>query len=164
MTKAGMVRQMEIEDLKRAKELAQTILRDWDWMTWNELLADDIVFSLRLGAVGINRAGDISTAGGNLQVIGREEATHVLKSIYGELRSGLAITTQMGSAYDVALLGKLTLHSTKKNTEALCVPMVLHMAFDDDGRVERTTIAEIDLHPLADTILGAAQDGGGHAG
>jgi len=44
--------QMEAEDL--AREAVQMVLRDWDWMTWNGLLADNIVPALDLGAVGID--------------------------------------------------------------------------------------------------------------
>ena len=34
---------MESDDLARAKDVVQTILQDWDFMSWNVLLADDVV-------------------------------------------------------------------------------------------------------------------------
>jgi hypothetical protein len=38
---------MEAEDLSRAREMVQMILRGWDFMTWNEVLSDDVVLTLR---------------------------------------------------------------------------------------------------------------------
>ena len=42
--------QMEADDLARAKNMVQMILQDWDLMSWNVLLADDVELSLKLGA------------------------------------------------------------------------------------------------------------------
>jgi hypothetical protein len=94
---------------------------------------------------------------GNLQVRGREEAKRVLKSIYDDLRSGLSVTTEIVSGHDAALLGNLALSSTQENTEASSLPIVLYMAFNDEGQIEKMTIASLDLHPLADAILAAAK-------
>jgi len=163
MTAMDVTRQLEAEDLAHAKDMVQLILRDWDWMTWNELLGDDVVLSLRLGAVGINQAGGFDAVGGNLQVKGRADAKLVLQSIYSDLRSGLSVTTEIVSGYDVALLGNWAVRSTKENTEALSLPIVLYMAFDPEGKIEKMTIAAVDLHPLAEAIRTAAQSSAGHA-
>jgi hypothetical protein len=135
------------------------ILRDFDWLTWNQLLADDVVLSLRLGAVGIDQVGSFSAVGGNLQVVGREDAKRVLKSIYGDLRDGISVTTEMVSGYDAALMGTLALRSVNENAQVSSLPIALYMAFDDVGKIEKMTIAAVDLHPLAEAIRAAAQDG-----
>jgi hypothetical protein len=44
-----------------------------------------------------------------LQVVGRENAKRVLKSIYGNIKRGLYVTTEILSGYDVALLGQMAL-------------------------------------------------------
>ena len=159
MAAMDVARPSEAEDLARPREMAQMMLRNWDWMTWNEILADDVVLSLGLGAAGINQVGDFSAVGGNLQVTGREDARRVLKSIYDDLRSGLTVTTEIVSGHDVALLGNLALRSTKENTESLSLPIVVYMAFDGDGKVGKMTIAAVDLHPLTEAIRAAAQSG-----
>jgi hypothetical protein len=66
--------QMEAENLARAKNMVQMILQDWDFMSWNALLADDIVLSLKLGAVGSDRVGGLGGVGVTMQVFGREDA------------------------------------------------------------------------------------------
>jgi hypothetical protein len=163
MTAMDVTRQLEAEDLAHAKDMVQLILREWNLMTWNELLADDVVLSLRLGAVGINQAGGFDAVGGNLRVKGRADAKRVLQSIYSDLRSGLSVTTEIVSGYDVALLGNWAVRSTKENTEASSLPIVLYMAFDPEGKIEKMTIAAVDLHPLAEAIRAAAQSATGHA-
>jgi hypothetical protein len=60
---------MESDDLAHAKDVVQMILQDWDFMSRNVLLADDVVLSLKLGAVE-----DLGGVSGDLQVSGREEA------------------------------------------------------------------------------------------
>jgi len=159
MTMMNVARPSEAEDLARAREMAQMMLRNWDWMTWNEILADDVVLSLGLGAAGINQVGDFGAVGGKLQVNGREDAKQLLKSICDDLRSGLTVTTEIVSGHDVALLGNLAVRSTKENIESLSLPIVLYMAFDDDGKVEKMTFAATDLQPLTEAIRAAAQSG-----
>ncbi len=91
MSTVDVARQFEAVDLERAKNLTQSILQDWDFLTWNELLADDMILPLRLGSIGSDRIGDLDTVGGNLQVVGREEAKRVLKTIYGDYRDPVKV-------------------------------------------------------------------------
>jgi hypothetical protein len=157
MTTTGDVRQMEAEGLARGRETVQRVLRDWGWMTWNQLLADDVVLSLRLDAPAVKQVGGLGDVAGNLQVKGREEAKRVLKSIYDDVSSGLSVTTEIVSGHDAALLGNLALSSTRENAAALSLPIALYMAFNDEGQIERMTIAALDLHPAAGAILAAAK-------
>ncbi|HVP34245.1 MAG TPA: hypothetical protein VMT09_11425 [Steroidobacteraceae bacterium] len=46
MKATGDAREMEAESLARVRETVQGVPRDWDWMTWNQLLADDVALSL----------------------------------------------------------------------------------------------------------------------
>ncbi len=154
MSTADISRQLEAEDLARAKELTQSILQNWDWTTWNELLADDVVLSLRMASIGIASIGDLNAAGGNLQVTGRENAKHVLKSIYADIKRGFCVTTEFLSGYDVALLGNMAF-----GVPARSWPMVIYMGFNDDGQIRVMTIAAADLQPLTDAIRTAAQTG-----
>jgi hypothetical protein len=154
MSTTDIARQLEAEDLARARELTQSILQNWDFITWNELLADDVVLSLRMASVGIDRIGDLDAAGGNLQVSGREDAKRVLKSIYGDIKRGLCVTSEILSGYDVALLGNFALGVPAKSW-----PLVICMGFNDDGEISTMTIAAVDLQPLTDAIRSAAQAG-----
>ena len=130
-------------------------------MTWNEILADEVVLSLGLGAAGISQIGGLAAIGGSLQVNGREDAKRVLRTIYDDLRSGLTVTTEIVCGRDVVLLGRLALRSTKENTESLSLPIVVYMAFDCDGKVNKMTIAAVDRQPPTDAIRAAAQSGTG---
>jgi hypothetical protein len=78
MSTPDTARRLEAEDLARAKSMTQSIIGDWDLFTWNDLLANDVVLSLRLGSIGIDRIGDWAAVGGNLQVEGREDVRPVL--------------------------------------------------------------------------------------
>ena len=44
---------MEAEGLANSREMVQMILRDWDWLTWDTLLADNVALSLNLGAAAV---------------------------------------------------------------------------------------------------------------
>ena len=154
MSTADISRQLEAEDLARAKELTQSILQNWDWTTWNELLADDVVLSLRMASIGIASIGDLNATDGNLQVMGREDAKHVLKSIYADIKRGFCVTTEFLSGYDVALLGNMAFGVPEK-----LWPMVIYMGFNDDGQIRVMTIAAADLHPLIDTNSNRGADG-----
>ena len=45
------------EDLTRAKDMVKGIVRDWNWFTWNDLLADDVTLSIKLGSIGVTNLG-----------------------------------------------------------------------------------------------------------
>jgi hypothetical protein len=148
--------QPEAEDLARARKMIQNILQDWDWIPWDELLAYDVVLSVRMASIGID---DLRAVDGNLQVVGREDAKRVLGSIYGNIKSGLSVTAEILSGYDVALLGNLTLPSTKEGVSGKASPIAIYMEFTSEGEIQAMTIAVIDLQPLADKIRNAAQTG-----
>jgi len=145
-------RQFEAENLALARDMTQSILDDWDFIPWNELLADDVALSIKLGSIGIDRIGDIEIAGGNLQVVGRENAKHVLKSIYDYIMDDLRVTTEILSGYDVLLLGEMALAAPVRSC-----PIFIYMSFRGDGQIRVMTIAAIDLQPLTEAIRSAAQ-------
>jgi hypothetical protein len=159
MATIGTDQRLEAEDLARAKDMAQSILQDWDLITWNELLADDVTLTLRMGAIGVDRVGDVAAVGGNLEVQGREEVKRILKSIYGVIKSGLLVTTEIVSGYDVALLGNMALASSKEGAPGKSFPIVIYMKFNSDGEIDDMTISVVDLQPLTEAIRSAAQAG-----
>ena len=152
MSTADVGRQLEAEDLARAKELTEGILRNWDFITWNELLADDVVFSLRMALVGIDRISDLDTAGGNLQVT-VEEMQAGLESIYGDIKRGLW-TSEIFSGYDMALLGNFAPGFPAKSW-----PIAIYMGFNDDSEISVMSIVAVDPQPLTDGMPSAAQSG-----
>jgi hypothetical protein len=151
--------QMEADELARAKDMVQMVLQDWDFMSWNELLSDDVLLSLKLGSAGFDQIGDLGAVGGNLQVSGREDVKRVLKSIYGDLKNRTSVTTEVVSGYDVALLGNLVVPTTEENEDDMSSPIALYMAFNPEGEIEKLTIAAVDLQPLSEAISSAAQAG-----
>ena len=157
MPMSDIARQMEAKDLAHAREVVQEILRGWDLLPWNVLLSDDVVLSVRFGAADFCEIGDGATANGNFRVFGREDVKRVLDSIYPKLKRGLSVTTEIVSGYDVVLSGNLVVPSTKENTDALSLPVVLYMAFDGEEQINRMTIAALDLHLLTGAIWMAVE-------
>jgi hypothetical protein len=138
--------------------MVQMILRDWDWLRWDTLLAENIALSVQLGAAGTHKPG------GNLQVTGRDDAKRALKEIYAGLREGLSITTEIVSGYDAILLGNFSRQSSNENAGDVSLPAVLYMAFADEGKIEKMTIAAADLSSLIEAIRAAAQSNAAHLG
>ena len=154
MPTSDIATRIESIDLARAKDLTQHILDNWDWMTWNQLLADDGVLYVRLTSVGINRIGDLCVADGDLKAAGREDAKGVLKRIYSEIKRDCCVTTEILSGYDVTLLGSM-MHG------GLLEPwsIVIYMKFNYDAKISVITIAAVDLQPSIDAIRSAARAG-----
>jgi hypothetical protein len=159
MATTDTAQRLEAEDLARARNMTQTILEDWNLITWNELLAEDVTLTLRMGAVGMDKVGDIAAVGGNLEVEGREDAKRVLKSIYGAIKKGLYVTTEVVSGYEVALLGNMALTSTTEGATGRSFPIVIYMKFNSEGKVSDMTISAVDLQPLTQAIRNAAKTG-----
>jgi hypothetical protein len=157
MSTADVDRQRAAEELAHAKRVVETTLEGWDLLRWNELLADDVRLSLRLGTLDVSRLGDLRVASGNIQVLGRAQAKEVLQGIYGELRNGLSITTELVSGSDAIVFGNLALRTDDGQIESL--PMGIFMAFDARGRIHEMTIAAVDLRALTDALRSAARVG-----
>jgi len=157
MVRTDLDRHLEAEELARGKRMIETTLEGWDLLTWNELLADDVVLSLKLGALDVSRIGDIRAVGGNLEVFGKEQAKEVLQKIYADLRNGLSVTTEVVSGYDAILLGNLAVATRDSGIESL--PIGIFMAFDSRGRIHEMRIAAVDLHALTEAIRTAARSG-----
>jgi hypothetical protein len=150
-------RQRMAAELAHAKRVIETTLEGWDLLSWNELLADDVVLSLKLGTLDVSAVGDLRAAGGNLEVSGKKQAKEVLQSIYGDLRSGLTVTTEVVSGYDAILLGNLAVQTSGEGIESF--PMGVFMTFDSRGKVLEMTIAAVDLPALTNAIRTAARAG-----
>jgi hypothetical protein len=150
MSTKDVERQLEAEDLARTKRMSEAIVGGWDQLTWNELLADDVVLSLRLGTLDISRISELQGRGGDFQVAGQKQAKHILSSIYGDLRKDLSVTTEVISGYHVILLGKLAV--PKAGHDVKCLPVVIYMALNSERKVQEMTIAIVDLQTLADAI------------
>ncbi len=157
MSTMDVARQMRAEGLAHAKRMVETTLEGWDVFTWNELLADDVVLSLRLGTLDISRIGDLRGVGGNLEVTGQKQAKEVLRSIYSDLRKDLSVITEVVSGYDVILLGTLVLQKPNEDIESL--PVGIYMSFNSQAKIQKMTIATVDLQELTDAIRNAAQTG-----
>ena len=159
MSTTDIERRLEAEDLALAKSMIQRILRNWELTTWNELLAEDIVLSVRSGSIDFGQTDVLAKAHGNLQVSGRENARQVLMSIYGNLRRGLCVVTEIMSGRDAVLVGELSLESTKEDALPQSSPIVIFMEFNSRGRISVMTVAAVDLTPMIEAIRGAARSG-----
>ena len=154
MSTVDVERQLKAEGLAHAKRMIETTLEGWDLLTWNELLADDVVLSLKSGTLDPSLIGDLGGLAGNLEAIGRRQAKEVLKSIYGDLRKDLSVTTEVVSGYDAFLLGNLTVHEASENVQSL--PVAIYMAFNSQAKIQKMTIAIVDLQVLTEAIRNAA--------
>ena len=157
MSTAGAERRLNAVSLTHAKRMIETILEGWDLLTWNELLADDVVLSVRLGTLDVNRTDPLYGLRADLQVTGRDEVKRVLQGIYSNLRKGLFVTTEVISGYDAVLLGDLSVQKPGVHIESM--PVGIYMAFNSKGKIRKMTIADVDLQPLTDAIRNAAEVG-----
>jgi hypothetical protein len=157
MSTANVDRQQTARELAHAKRVVETTLEGWDLLSWNELLADDVRLSLKIGALDVSRMGNLRAASGNLVVVGKEQAKEILKDIYGEARKGLLVTTEVVSGYDAILLGNLAIQTNDGGIDSL--PMGVFMTFDSRGKIHEMTIAAVDLQLLTDSIRNAARAG-----
>lgn len=76
----------------------------------------------------------------------------MLSGIYSDLRKGLSVSTEVVSGYDAVLLGKLVIPSS--GDDRLSMPIILYMGFDDEGKVEKMTIARADPKHITKAIRG----------
>lgn len=150
MATKDVEQELETEDLTQTKRIVEAILAGWDLLTWNELLAEDIVLSLRLGTLDISRLSELRGCGGDFQAVGRMQARRVLKSLYGDLRKDLSVTTEVINGYYAIVLGKLAVRKAGHEVEYL--PVVIYMALNLERRIQSMTVAIVDLQTLADTI------------
>jgi hypothetical protein len=141
-------RQPETKDRAHAKQMIKTILKGWDHLTWNELLADDIILSFRSGKVDISRLAELRDYGSVFQATGQKEVKHVLARMYGDLRKDLSVTTDFISGYHVILLGKLIVHRMIGHIESL--PIVIYMDLNLERKIQRMTIAIVNLPSRGD--------------
>jgi hypothetical protein len=151
--------QMEAENLARARDMVQTMLQDWDLCRGMRCLLMTWCFHSSWGR-SASIGSTISAESAELQVFGREDAKRVLKSIYRDLKNRTCVTTEVVSGYDVALPGNLVVPTTKENEDDRSLPIALYMAFNPDGKIQKLTIAAVDLHPLTEAIRSAAENGG----
>ena len=138
------------EHKAEARAMVQEVLNNWEWRSWNQLLADDVVLTLKLGSVGLRSAVGVSET-----YTGRDEAKTALRRIYGELEKTVSIWGELADGLQVVLLADLNVAGEGETPQEL--PLVVHMQFNESGKIERMTLASIDLRPLA-AALGAAGD------
>ncbi|SHL68221.1 hypothetical protein [Bradyrhizobium lablabi] len=67
MATKDVEQELETEDLTQTKRMVEAILAGWELLTWNELLAEDIVLSLRLGTLDISRLSELRGCGGDFK-------------------------------------------------------------------------------------------------
>ena len=139
MSAKNIQRQLEIKDRAHAQQITKTILEGWDHLTWNELLADDIVLSFRSGKEDISRLGELGGYGDVFQATGKKEVKRVLTRMCGDLRKGLSVMTEFISGYHVILLGKLVVQRLNSNIKS--VPLAIYMDLNLDRKIHKMTIA-----------------------
>ena len=161
MTALDAAREVEAERLARARGLVQFILREWDWITWNTLLADDVALSLRLGAIGINQVGGFDAVDRNLRVTGREGCEALIAEHLQRPKKWTFDNHRNRQRIRCGPAGQLGGAVTE--SEALSLPIALYMALDYEGIIKNIVIAATDLRPLVEAIRAAAQNATGPA-
>jgi hypothetical protein len=138
------------EELAQAKQMVQGVLNQWDFKTWNQVLAEDVTLNFKLGTVGINSTGLPAAAGADLEARGRDDAKKVLKQVYGDLKKNVKITGEVAYGYDVILLGELNVTTAPDNPQAL--PIACHMHFNSRGKIDKVVVASVDTRQLLNAI------------
>jgi hypothetical protein len=132
-------RQLESNDLARTKWLMGTGLASCNPQNWNEWLADDVVLSLRLGAVDTPRIDNLRGYSGVFRAVGKKQSRHVLRGISIGLSRDLSITTEVVSESHLILLGKIAARTAQIGARHM--PVVIYMALNLQKKVQEMTIA-----------------------
>src|SRR4029077_14063832 len=101
--------QLEVEDLARTKWMTGAGLPSCNPQSWIDWLADDVVLSLRLGAVDTSQVSDRQGYSGVFRVAGKKQSRRLLRSISDGLKKDLSITTEIISGSHIILLGRFSL-------------------------------------------------------
>ena len=143
--------QLEVEDLARTKWMTGTGLPSCNPQSWIEWLADDVVLSLRLGAVDTSQISERQGYSGVFRVAGKKQSRRLLKSISDGLKNDLSITTEIISGSHIILLGKFSLR--KPQSGAKYMPVVVDMALNPGKKIQDMAIAIVDMQTIA-TAMG----------
>ena len=138
------------ENKAQARAMVQEVLNSWEWRTWNQLLAEDVVLKLKLGSIGPEAAVGVT---GTFR--GRDDAKAALREIYSDLEKDISIWGELADGLEVALLADLNVAGEDQIPQEL--PLVVHLRFNEGGKIETMTLLSIDLRPLA-AALDAAGD------
>jgi hypothetical protein len=144
----------EIRQRSQAVEMVQRVLSAWDFKTWNQLLADDVVLTLNLGAVAADDGGDVTAVGDKIQVTGRDAAKQALREVYGDLKKDVSITGQLIAGYEAIFFGEMNVTVQANRPQSL--PIAAYLQFNDNGKVQKLSIGTVDLRPLFQGMRQAA--------
>jgi hypothetical protein len=136
----------DVNQLAQARQMVQGVLNHRDFKTWNQLLADDVVFNVRLGTATKDSAGDPALVGMNVEFKGRDAAKKALRDIYGDLHKDFRVTTEINHGAEVVFMGELVVESKGKDPATL--PIAVYMAFNPAGKIERIGIFSVDVRAL----------------
>ena len=128
-----------IKQQAQARKMVQEVLNHWNLTTWNELLADDVMLSIRLGTATKDSAGEPATLGLKIEYKGRDAAKKALREIYGDLHKEFQITTEIARKAEVVLLGELVVTSNKVRTQLPCRSPFIWRSIKA-GKIERMGI------------------------
>jgi hypothetical protein len=140
----------KVKEHAQARQMVQEILNHWDFKTWDQLLANDVVLNIRLGTATKDTSGDPALLGMKAEFRGRDAAKKTLREIYGDLRKDFQITTEIAQGPKVALLGELVV--TAKGKEPTSLPIAVFMAFNEAGKIERMGIFSVDVRALTGAL------------
>jgi len=161
MTTKDLERPADSEASESERELVDFVMHHWRFMSWTELLSSDVVLTLKPGAIGIDEIAGTRVQDGVLRAEGRDDATRVLKAIYERLRDDFHITTKLISGFDLVLAGNLVLKSGREHGDDLVVPLAVFVTFEEEGKVARMSIFQLDLQPVVEALRNTALAGGG---
>jgi len=144
----------EIKQQAQARKMVREVLNHWNFKTWNQLLADDVVLKIRLGTATKDSAGDPALLGLKIEYKGRDAAKKALREIYGDLHKDFQITTEIAHGAEVVLMGELVV--TSKGKEPATLPIAVYMAFNKAGKIERLSVFSVDVRALTTALQPAA--------
>jgi hypothetical protein len=148
------------EQLAQSRDMVQRVLNNWDFLTWDQVLAKDVQVELKLGTLTVASDNTPAAIGTDLQVSGRDDAKKALKQIYGDLKKNVKIVGQVAYGNEVILIGDLNVTDKSGKPEAL--PIACYMRFNPQGKIEQLTLASIDTRPLIEAAnKGEAQPASG---
>jgi hypothetical protein len=143
-------RQLEVEDLARTKWITGTGLASCNPQTWVGWLADDVVLSFRMGAVGTSTISKLQGYSCVFRGAGKRECRRLLNSVLDGLAEQLSITAEIIAGSHIILLGRLLQRKPEGDAERM--PIVIYMALNWDKKIQSMTIAIDDMQTIATAI------------
>lgn len=157
---------MRSEALQKVRQ----VVDNWDAQAWDEVLAEDVSLSLRIADMVQSPDGGSSLVSIRTEVRGRDKVKQALQKLYEGYHKQITIKSELLGQNQAVLMGDVKVgegrerfrerqdgqapqgreQQPREGQEAQkqkddSVPFIMHMHFNQEGKIDRLNIASFDL-------------------